>query len=74
MDDLRRLCDDDGDAGNVESEVVDGVVENMDVLDDVVHDASECERGERVRTSVDFEGLSVSIPRSGSKGEDIGDE
>lgn len=64
------MCDDDGDAGNVESEVVDGVVENMDVHDDV----SEGEMGDRVRTSVVFEGLSVSFPRSGSKGEAIGDE
>lgn len=35
IDDLRRLCDDEGDAGNVDSDVVDGVVANMEV-DDVV--------------------------------------
>lgn len=58
----------------MDSEVVDGVVEKMDVQDDVVHDVSDGEMGERVRMSVDFEGLSVSIPRSGSKGELIGDE
>lgn len=74
IDDLRRLCDDDGDAGNVDSEVVDGVAANMDVHDDVVHDVSDDETGDRVRTSVDFEGLSVSLPRSGSKGEVTGDE
>lgn len=58
----------------MDSEVVDGVVEKIDVHDDVGHDASDGEMGERVRTSVDFEGLSVSIPRSGSKGELMGDE
>lgn len=72
IDDLRRFCDDDGDAGNVDSEVVDGDVANMDVDDDVFVDASEIEKGERVRTSVGA-GLSASFRRSGSKGDDVGD-
>lgn len=53
---------------------MDGVVENMDVHEDVVDVISEGEMGDRVRTSVVIEGLSVSFRRSGSKGEAMGDE
>lgn len=74
MDDLRRFCDDVGEAGNVDSEVADGFVENMGIDDEVVQDDSEGEMGERVRTSVGCEGLSVSFRRSGSNGEAVGDE
>lgn len=64
MDDFRRLCEEVGDAGNMDSDVVDVVVENMDVRDEevVVYEAFDVGVGDWVRTSVSF-------PRSGSKGE-----
>jgi hypothetical protein len=67
------LCEDDGDAGNVDDAVVnDEVVEKTEVDD--VHDDDEGETGDNVRRSVGCEGVSVSFRRSGSKGELIGDE
>lgn len=70
IDDLRRLCD-DGDPGP-EDKVNDDVEEKTEVDPCEVDD--EGERGERVRTSVGCEGVSVSFRRSGSNGELAGDE
>lgn len=69
IDDLRRLCD-VGDAGPEDKN--DDVEEKTEVDPDEVDDAGEI--GERVLTSVGFEGVSVSFLRSGSNGEFRGDE
>lgn len=70
-DDLRRLCD-EGDAGPEGKVVNDDVVEKTEVDPDEMDEVGEI--GERVRTSVGCEGLSVSFRRSGSNGELAGDE
>jgi len=69
IDDLRRLCD-EGDAGPEDAVVNDDVEEKTDVDPDEIDEVGET--GERVRTSVGCEGVSVSFRRSGSNGE--GDE
>lgn len=71
IDDLRRLCD-DGDAGPEDKVVNDDVEEKTEVDPDEVDD--EGDTGERVRTRVGCEGVSVSFRRSGSNGESTGDE
>jgi hypothetical protein len=70
IEDLRRLCD-DGDAGP-EDKVLNVEVEEKTEVDP--EDDEEGDTGERVRTRVECEGVSVSFRRSGSKGESTGDE
>ena len=71
IDDLRRLCD-DGDAGPEDMVVNDDVEEKTEVDPDETDEVGET--GESVRTSVGFEGVSVSFRRSCSNGELTGEE